>query len=174
MDAYKAIITKRDTRSYTTDPIAEDVLRRLAQAGRMAGSSKNRQPVRFVTIVDKDNMAELAKCGDFAEPLIPATAAIVVCLGPEGMDFDAGRAAQNVMVAAWNEGLASCPVRIHHEDCGRLALGLPAGWRISMVIALGHPDPNVPMSLGRGRKPYEEYVHMERWSAEAETASEPS
>jgi hypothetical protein len=58
-------------------------------------------------------------------------------------------------------------VRIHHEDCGREALGLPEGWRISMVIALGHPDPNVPMSLGRARKPFEEYVQWERWSEPA-------
>jgi nitroreductase len=166
MDAYEAIITKRDTRSYTEKPIGEEALRRVLQAGRMAGSSKNRQPFRFVVVRDKEHMAELAKCGDFSEPLGPATAAIAVCLGPEGMDFDAGRAAQNVMLAAWNEGLASCPVRIHHEDCGREALGLPEGWRIAMVIALGHPDPSVPMSLGRARAPYDEYVHEERWSGD--------
>ena len=168
MDAYKAIITKRDTRSYTEEAVAERVLKRLLQAGRMAGSSKNRQPVRFVAIQDKENMANVAKCGDFSEPLIPATAAIAVCIGPEGMDFDAGRAAQNIMVAAWNEGLASCPVRIHHEDCGREALGLPEGWRIAMVIALGHPNPDVSMSLGRTRKPFEEYVSWEKWDATGE------
>jgi nitroreductase len=168
MDAYRAIVTKRDTRSYTAEPIGDNILRRVLQAGRMAGSSKNRQPVRFVLVVDKANMAELAKCGDFSEPLGPATAAVAVCTGPEGMDFDAGRASQNIMVAAWNEGLASCPVRIHHEECGREALGLPEGWRVSMVIALGHPDPNVPMSLGRTRKPFEEYVHRERWQEGAE------
>jgi nitroreductase len=169
MEAYKAITTKRDTRSYTAEPISEETLRKVLQAGRMAGSSKNRQPFRFVVVVDKGNMAELAKCGDFSEPLGPATAAVAIVLGPEGMDFDAGRAAQNIMVAAWNEGLASCPVRIHHEDCGRKALDLPDDWRISMVVALGHPDPNVPMSLGRTRRPFEEYVHREKWTGEAES-----
>ena len=168
MDAYKAIVTKRDSRSYTEEPIAEEPLRRVLQAGRMAGSSKNQQPVRFVVIQDKEHMAELKKCADFGEPLIPATAAIAVCVGPESNvgDFDAGRASQNIMVAAWNEGLASCPLRIHREDCGREVLGLPEGWRISMVIALGHPEPSVPMSLNRVRQPFEEYVHWERWSAE--------
>ncbi|HVP04768.1 MAG TPA: nitroreductase family protein [Dehalococcoidia bacterium] len=163
MDAYKAIISKRDTRSYTEEPISEESLRRVLQAGRMAGSSKNRQPVRFVVVRDKEHMAELARCGDFSEPLGPATAAIAVCVGPEGLDFDGGRASQNVMVAAWNEGLATCPVRIHHEDCGREVLGLPEGWRISMVIAMGHPDPRVPMSLNAKRRPWEEYVRWERW-----------
>lgn len=167
MDAYKAIVTKRDTRSYTADPIDVEVLKRLLQAGRMAGSSKNRQPFRFVVIRDKEHMAELKKCADFGEPLIPATAAIAVCLGPEGLDFDGGRASQNIMIAAWNEGLASCPVRIHHEDCGREVLGLPEGWRISMVIALGHPDPNVSMSMGRGRAPFAEYASWERYGESA-------
>jgi nitroreductase len=166
MDAYKAIVTKRDTRSYTSDPIAEESLRRVLQAGRMAGSSKNQQPVRFVVIQDKEHMAELKKCADFGEPLIPATAAIAIVVSPESNvgDFDAGRAAQNIMIAAWNGGLSSCPLRIHHEDCGREVLGLPEGWRISMVIALGHPQPGVPMSMNRARQPFDEYVHWERWS----------
>jgi Nitroreductase len=169
MDAYKAIVTKRDTRSYTSDPIAEESLRRVLQAGRMAGSSKNQQPVRFVVVQDKEHMAELKKCADFGEPLIPATAAIAIVVSPESNvgDFDAGRAAQNIMIAAWNGGLASCPLRIHHEDCGREVLGLPEGWRISMVIALGHPQPGVPMSLNRARQPFDEYVHWERWKESA-------
>lgn len=163
MDAYKAIITKRDTRSYTKEPISEEVLLRLVQAGRMAGSAKNRQPVRFVVIVDKVNMANIAKCGDFSQPLEGATAAIGVCLAPDESEFDAGRAAQNIMIAAWNEGLASCPLRIHHVDCGRETLGLPEGWYVPIVIALGHPEPSVPMSMGRARKPIDEYVSWEKY-----------
>jgi nitroreductase len=164
MDAYKAILTKRDTRSYTAEPIGDDVLKRVLQAGRMAGSSKNTQPVRFVVVRDKEHMAELAKCGDFSQPLGPATAAIAITVPQGAQEFDAGRAGQNIMLTAWNEGLASCPVRIHREECGREVLGLPADHRIVMVIALGHPDPNVPMSLGRARNPLEEYVHWEKWS----------
>jgi len=168
VDAYKAIVTKRDTRSYTKDPISDEALRRVLQAGRMAGSSKNQQPVRFVVVRDKERMAELKKCADFGEPLVPAMAAIVIVSSPESNvgEFDAGRAAQNIMISAWNEGLASCPLRIHREDCGREVLGMPEGWRIAMVVALGHPDPNVPMSMNRTRKPFEEYVHWERWSDE--------
>ena len=36
MDAYRAVITKRDTRAYTDRPIPDDVLQRILQAGRMA------------------------------------------------------------------------------------------------------------------------------------------
>ena len=36
MDAYKAIVTKRDTREYTDRKIPEEVLHRILMAGRMA------------------------------------------------------------------------------------------------------------------------------------------
>jgi nitroreductase len=93
----------------------------------------------------------------------PATLAVAICIPEGSQEFDAGRAGQNIMLAAWSEGLATCPVRIHHADCGREVLNLPAEYRIVMVIALGHPDPNVPMSLGRIRQPLEEYAYEERW-----------
>ncbi len=167
MDAYKAVTTKRDTRLYSNEPIADEALRRVLQAGRMAGSAKNREPFRFVVIRDKEHMAKLAECGDFAQPLSPATAAIAVCLNPDGMDFDAGRAAQNMMIVAWDEGLASCPLRIHNADCGREVLGLPEGWHIAIVVALGHPQPGTSMSQDRTRKPFEEYVSWERFGQPA-------
>lgn len=163
MDAYKAIITKRDTRAYTDEPIDKEVLRRILQAGRMAGSSKNTQPVRLIAMQDKAWMEEVATCGKFSDPLKAARSAIAIVCAPDGSDFDAGRAAQNIMVAAWNEGLASCPTSVHDQDCGREKLRLPEGWRVVVIIALGHPDPKVPMSLNAKRRPWEEYVRWERW-----------
>lgn len=166
MDAYKAIITKRDTRAYVERPIPDDVLHRIVQAGRMAGSSKNTQPVRLIVVRDKEWMAELATCGNFTEPLGPARAAIALCAESKGTnkeDFDVGRAAQNIMVAAWNEGIASCPVSMHNQECITSKLGVPEGWRVPAMIALGYPDPAVPLSLGRKRRALDEFVRYERW-----------
>ena len=44
MDAYTCIRTKRDSRAYADQPISDEALQRILQAGRMAGSSKNTQP----------------------------------------------------------------------------------------------------------------------------------
>ena len=52
MDALTALRNKRDTRSYRDDPIDDQVLDRVLDAARMAGSAKNRQPVRLVVITD--------------------------------------------------------------------------------------------------------------------------
>ncbi len=164
MDAYKAIVTKRDTRSYVDRPIEEAVLRRVLQAGRMAGSSKNTQPVRLVVMRDREWLKEVATCGTFTQPLLAAPVGIAVCCPPEGSDFDAGRAAQNMMVAAWNEGVASCPTSMHDQACIREKLGLPQGWRVVVALALGYPEPSVPMSMGRKRVELEDYVRWEKWA----------
>ena len=173
MDAYKAIITKRDTRAYTDQPIPDDLLERIIQAGRMAGSSKNTQPIRLVVVRDRDWLKEIAECGTFSQPLLQAQAGIAVCAAPDGSDFDAGRAAQNMMVAAWNEGIASCPTSVHNQPCIREKLKLPrgvedeatgrVGWRAVVILALGYPRPDVPMSMGRKRLAAEEYSHREVW-----------
>ena len=74
MDTYQCIVSKRDTRSYLDQPIEEEKLGRVLQAGRMAGSSKNTQPVRLVVLRDKAWMQEVAACGKFSEPLKAAAA----------------------------------------------------------------------------------------------------
>jgi nitroreductase len=177
MDAYKAITTKRDTRAYIDKPIEDDALRRILQAGRMAGSSKNTQPVRLVVLRDREWLKEVATCGTFSQPLLTAAAGIAVCCAPDGSDFDAGRAAQNMMVAAWNEGIASCPTSVHNQPCAIEKLALPQdevgeasgrkGWRVVVIIALGYPEPSVPMSMGRARVEMGDYVSWEKWGGQS-------
>lgn len=173
MDSYRAVVTKRDTRSYADKPIPDEVLRRILQAGRMAGSSKNMQPVRLIVLRDKDLVREVASCGRFTEPLLAADVAVAVCCAPDGSDFDAGRAAQNMMVAAWGEGIASCPTSMHDQPCVREKLELPQdvedpvtgrkGWRVVVTIAFGYPQGGTSMSLGRARLPLADYAYWQKW-----------
>lgn len=173
MDAYRAIISKRDTREFADRPIPLDTVRRILQAGRMAGSAKNAQPVRLVVLESRERRAELAACGRFTPHLVTCALAIAIVLAPEDGEpgkpfaifrgpFDAGRTAQNMMVAAWAEGIASCPASMHDAECARRVLGLPEGYVVANVIAFGYPAQS---ATGRGqpRVPMEEYVHFERW-----------
>jgi len=164
VDAYQAIISKRDTRHFTAEPIPEDTLTRILQAGRMAGSSKNSQPVRLVVLRDRANREALSGCGDFARHLLQSPAAVAVVLAPGGSGFDAGRVAQNLMVAAWAAGITSCPTSMHRPECASRLLGLPEGYRVEIVVALGHPDSKHPLSGGRQRVPLDELVRWERWT----------
>ena len=163
MEAYECVISKRDTRAYLDKPIEEEDLRRVLQAGRMAGSSKNTQPTRLVVVTDRKRREEVAACAKFSQHLPAAAAGIAICLPSTGSDFDAGRAAQNMMLAAWSLGIASCPCSMHDQECVKKSLGLPEDYRVVVVLALGYPDPAVSMHLGRKRVELEELVHDERW-----------
>ena len=164
---FDVIRTKRDTRAYADRPIPEEALRRILQAGRMAGSSKNSQPVRFVVLRDQQRKEQLAACGDFSAHLPSAPVVVAVVLLPDGGPFDAGRAAQNMMVAAWAEGLTSCPTSMHHPECAAEVLGLPPDHRVATALPFGYPAAQDQPRPGRPRLPLSEYVHEDRWGRPA-------
>jgi nitroreductase len=163
MEAYKNILTKRDSRSYSSQEISDEVRGRILQAARMAGSSKNTQPWGFIVISSDEQKAAIAECGDFANHVPNATLVIVVVLTPGGSGFDAGRAAQNMMLAAWDEGMTSCPVALHHRDCAVEKLGLPEDHTPAMLIAFGYPESEESRHRGVARNAMDDIVHQERW-----------
>lgn len=174
MTPYDAIISKRDTREFEERTIPDDVLHRILQAGRMAGSAKAAEPVRFVVVHDETQREALAQCGDFTPHLYTAPVVVVLVLEPElGVvgaprsifrgPFDAGRAAQNMMVAAWAEGVGSCPASMHRADDAARVLGLPEGYVVANTIAFGYPAASTAQRPTRPRRPLDEYVHYERW-----------
>jgi len=176
MDAYLALVSKREVREYTDRPVPEEILTKVLQAGRAAGSARNTQPWRFVVLKDRQHRHDLATALMAPRNLDRCAVAIAVVLLNERLRFDAGRVAQNMMVAAWALGVGSCPnsVRPDEHDRMRHDLGIPADAAIATVITLGYPAPGQPRPrpkadpekiLARAnRLPLEELVHRERFS----------
>ena len=164
MDAYRAAIDKRDQRAFLPTPIPEASLRRILQAGRMTGSSKNREPNRFVVVRDRGRLAAVAALGPQAR-WVAGAAVVIVLVQTERHEFDAGRCAQNMMVAAWGEGIGSCPAHVAEAELGAL-LGVPADLHVNRLIAFGYIDPArtvAPRSVARPRRPLDELTHHEGW-----------
>ncbi len=44
MDTWLAVASRREVREYADRDLPEDVVQRILDAGRLAGSAKNRQP----------------------------------------------------------------------------------------------------------------------------------
>jgi nitroreductase len=165
MDAYEAIVKKRDRRHFLARPLPDATLRRILQAGRMAGSSKNAQPNRFVVVRDADRIAKLAALSPLGRWV--GTAPVVVVIVQEGRphSFDAGRAAQNMMVAAFADGVGSCPAHLPEGPLGEV-LGVPADCTVERVVAFGYVDPardGPPSGVARPRLPLEDIVHWDTW-----------
>lgn len=174
-DVFHTIVTKRDTRLFSSRSIAPDVMDRLVRAARMAGSAKAAQPVRLVIVTEQAQKDRLSECGNFTPHVRSCQAAVVFVLVPEAGvvgapfaifrgPFDAGRAAQNLMLAAWADGIASCPASMHNAEAAAEVLGLPPGHVVANVIALGYPADSPDPVLGtRPRMPIEDFVSYERW-----------
>ena len=139
MDVYLAIVSKREVRAYADRPLPDDAVRRLLQAGRLAGSSRNRQARRFVVLRD----VALARAADGVwspENVRGAALAVAIVIrgkGPTG--FDAGRAAQNMMLAAWGESIGSCPNGIADPEALAAVLGHADDEQVATVLSFGYP-----------------------------------
>ena len=140
MDAYLAVASKRDQREYAERPVPEDTVRRILDAGRIAGSSKNRQPWRFLVLGDRGLVDQVAQTVYAPPNLLGAPLVIAIVVGGKGpVAFDAGRAAQNMMLAAWNEGVVSCPNGIANPESLAELLGLEADVQVQIVLSFGYP-----------------------------------
>ena len=176
MDAYVAAVSKREVREYTDRPVPDEVLAKVLQAGRATGSAKNMQPWRFIVLKDRQHRHDLANAIMAPRNLDRCAVAIAVVLMVERLRFDAGRVAQNMMVAAWALGIGSCPnsVRPDQHDRMREDLGIPPEAAIATVITLGYPAPGQPrprpdvdadkVVAKLNRLPLEEIVHRERFT----------
>ncbi len=168
MQALTAIRQKRDTRNYRQDPVPDEVLDRLLAAARMAGSAKNGQPVRLIVVTDDEDRVALRESGDFAAWIDQAPICVVVTVrtdaGPR-RQFDVGRHAQNLMIAAEAEGLASCPVTIHHPEVVRDLLQVPEDVDPSMIVTLGFPaEATGPSPVAGPRIDMDDYARRGRWA----------
>ncbi|MGH3103291.1 MAG: nitroreductase family protein [Gaiellaceae bacterium] len=133
MDTYLAIASKRDERRYDTRPLPDDVVERILDAGRLAGSASNRQPWHFVVVESRERVERLAEAVYAPANLLGAALVVAIQGGSRG--FDLGRAAQNMMLAAWNDGVASCPNGIRDAEAAAGVLGeAPAN-----VLSFGYP-----------------------------------
>jgi nitroreductase len=132
VDPYLAIASKRDERAYADAPMSAAVRQRILDAGRLTGSSKNRQRWEFAVVTGgaKDRLAEIVYAPDNVR-----SAALVVAIVGEAGAFDSGRCAQNMMLAAWGEGVVSCPNGVQDAD----AAAEICGGEVRAILSFGYP-----------------------------------
>jgi nitroreductase len=156
MDAWLAIASKRDVRAYAETPVPGEVETRILDAGRLSGSARNRQQWEFVVVETKQ--AELAEAV-YAPENVRGAQLVVAIVGAAG-GMDVGRCAQNMMLAAWNDGVASCPNGIKDPDTAARI----CGGEVKAILSFGYPaKPRAARtaeewSASADRKPLDELV----------------
>lgn len=141
MDTFLAIASRRDERRYQSVALSPAVVERILDAGRLSGSARNRQPWTFIVPESRERIERLAAAVYVPDNVIQAGLVIAVVVSGGGPTlFDAGRATQSMLLAAWNEGISSCPNGIADPSAAAAALDLPEGEQPVIVLSFGMPE----------------------------------
>ena len=155
MDTSLAIASRRETRDYSARLISDKIIQRILDAGRLAGSARNRQPWRFLVVESEAAREQLAEAV-FAPDNVRGARLVVAIVGRSS--FDTGRCAQNMLLTAWDAGVGSCPNGQKDPEAARAALGLGPDDEIAIVLTFGYP----------ARPPDPQRRQPEEWSARAD------
>lgn len=165
MTVSELIRTQRATREFSQQPVSEEDIRAILNAGRRAHSSHNDQPWSFVVIRDRETLQRLAECGKYTSHL-PNAAFAVALITANADRFDLGQAAAYMQLAAWDLGIGSCIVAFQETEKAKAVLNIPEEMYFTLAIDFGYPaspQHSQPLKKG-GRKPFDEVVHWEKWA----------
>lgn len=151
MDTYQTIINRRSIRRFKQKTIDKKVLEKIANAGRLAPSAANLQPLRFLVVNDKklcnqvfDNTGWAGYLPDWnpSKDEQPTGYILILIADKENKwaSRDAGLAASNICLAAENENIGSCILLNIKQDNLREILHIPDEYVIDSLVALGYKD----------------------------------
>ena len=168
-----AIIGRRSVRAYTDQAVDEPTIRRLIAAAVLAPNAVNQQPWTFTIVRDRNRLDRISReakahmlatmpadvhskhfqtlLGDPDFDIFHrAPALIVISASAQGpwIVEDCALAAENLMLAAFAEGLGTCWIGFAQSFLntpnGKAALGLPEAWVPVAPIIVGRPKSAPP------------------------------
>lgn len=169
MEVFECIRRRRTIREYKKDPIPEDVLEKILQAGRWSPSSSNSQPWHFIVVKDPNTLSELGRIATQGPFISDAALAIVIVMeNAPRPQLDAGRAIQQMELVAWSEGLGTCFVGVRIEEQQievKELLNIPLDLELITIMPYGYRSTSIGR-VGTPRKDLAEMVHQEKFGAQ--------
>lgn len=168
MDVMEAIRGRRSVRNFTSQPLTREQLQAILEAAVWAPSGGNIQAWFFLVVTDPRRIEDIKA---FSPGMLAVPPALVVAcsdlhrasarggrLASEVLTLcDVSMACQNMMLAAWAQGIGSCVIRSFSQTGVAKLLGLGPGIRPELMVALGYPGRVPPAPR---RRPLDEVV---RW-----------
>jgi nitroreductase len=163
MEVFEAVRTVLAVREYQDKPVPPETVRRIVEAGRLTGSSMNRQPWHFIVVQNRDTLRQLGALAKTGPYVAQAALAIVVAIQRTPFAVsDGSRAIQSMMLTAWSEGIGSNWVGFMGMKEVKPLLGIPDDLDVLAIIPFGYPAR--PVGKGRkNRKPLSEVAHLEQF-----------
>lgn len=153
MELLEMMQNRRSVRKYTGEPIAEEKLEKILQAGLLSPSGRARRPWEFILVREKETLEKMAHCRVGAAKMLEgADAAVVVIADPELTDVwteDCSIVMAGMHLMADSLGVGSCWIqgRLREAEDGRSTeaylgelLGYPERFRLEAILSLGMPE----------------------------------
>lgn len=152
MSVSNLILSRRTVRRFLPRPVGRSLLERLVEAGRLAPSASNLQPLEFIAVDDAEVCRAVFPCLRWAayiaprgnpppgeEPRAYIVTLVNLAVREKGYEYDVGAAMENMILEACLAGLGTCWLLSVERE--RLAgiLSVPPGYRIDCILALGYP-----------------------------------
>jgi len=160
------------SRKYKNQPVEDEKLNIVLEAGRIAPSAANYQPWIFI-VVKGDNIENLRTCY-VRDWFMTAPMYLVLCAnhnqswkrkdGKDHADIDLAIAADHMTLAATDIGLATCWVCNFDKDKLVETLNLPVEIEPVIILSLGYPADNLDINRHlTKRKKLEDIVFYEKY-----------
>lgn len=170
---FKELARKRrkSVRNFKSDDISEELITELLETAIHAPTAGNVQPWKFKVVRSKSTKQQLAGAALNQSWMVPAPVIIVVMAdldraarsyGKRGVNLyalqDTAAAIQNLLLAAAEQGIASCWIGAFDEEKVVNLFNLPSYLRPVALIPLGYPAEE---PISRPRRPLNEVVEWE-------------
>jgi nitroreductase len=162
METLDAIKTKVEVRQFSDKPVPSEVKSKILEAARMTGSSSNTQHWRFILVQEKQDVSLLASDSTSGKWVAGANFAVIILTNPSvpGHSIDAGRALQDMQLAAWDSGVGSGIFTGVNAEKLRKDFGIPSELEPTAFLGFGYPMKKVTGKKKR-RNPLSEIAFLE-------------
>jgi nitroreductase len=170
-DTLAIIQERKSVRSFTGEIVSKENIDKILHAAMAAPAAIHMLPWKFIVVTNKDILNELARGLPFAQMLVKAGTAIVVCAVPaeaalgkeEFAIIDCTCASENILLAAEALGLGAVWTAVYPDkammDFVRALLKIPKNAIPLNVIPIGYPT-----GTEKAQNKYEpKNIHWEKW-----------
>ena len=165
---FNTVLQRRySCRAFAAQAVEKEKTVRILEAGRIAPTAVNKQPVHVWAVSDPDTLEAIKGVtrSNYGAPLLlvvgcrPADAWVRRYDGKNGAEVDASIVTTYLMLAAENEGLSTLWVGSFDPALLKEILPGTDGYDLVAIINVGYPSPDsTPSALHGSRVPVKEFV----------------
>jgi len=134
---------RRSIRAFTQEPVPDDAIQMILEAGRWCQSASNKQPWRFIVVKDAELIKKLCKAATYGNFIDKASVVIAIVANkktaPKWYIYDTSMVSHQMCLMAWALGIGTCWIGAMDRDKAGTLLGLSSHEFLTTILPLGYP-----------------------------------